>query len=237
MISIASNASPIHALAHPALWRGSELARVSVPSLTTGFPALDAELPGKGWPTGSLTEILPARVGIGELRLLGSALADLSAADKRLVWIDPPHRPYAPALAAAGIELARLVIVRTRTDRETLWALEQALASRTCGAVLAWPSAVKYPELRRLQLAAEGSRALAVLFRPQQAAVESSPAALRIGLAPAAGGLAVHILKRRGAPLERAILISSTNFHSYAVDCSSPAGTATRSAAARLAAA
>lgn len=203
-------ASPLSAelLSHPDLWRASELACVAAPSLPTGFPGLDAELPGGGWPTGKLTEILPAHEGIGELRLLACALAGLSAAGKRLAWIDPPHRPYAPALAAAGIELARLVIVRTRTAQEALWAVEQALASRAFGAVLAWPGAAKYSELRRLQLAAEGSRVLAVLFRPGKAAAEPSPASLRIALANAAGGgLAAHILKRRGAPLAQPVLL------------------------------
>ena len=194
-------------LAHPALWRGSDLARVTAPSLPTGFPGLDAELPGGGWPAGALTEILPAHEGIGELRLFGPALAALTASGKWLAWIAPPHRPYAPALAAAGIDLARMFIVRTKSDRETLWAVEQALASRACGAVLAWPAAASYPELRRLQLAAEGSRGLAVLFRMQKAAAESSPAALLIALDTANGGLALRILKRRGAPLDRAVLL------------------------------
>ena len=228
MISIATHASylPAELLSHPALWRGSELACVTAPSLPTGFPGLDAELPGGGWPTGKLTEILSAHEGIGELRLLGSALAGLSAAGKRLAWIAPLHRPYAPALAAAGIELAKLIIVRTRTAQETLWAVEQALASHACGAVLAWPGAVKYPELRRLQLAAEGSRTLAVLFRSEKAAVEPSPAPLRIALASAAGGLAVHILKRRGAPLAQPVLLPPSPLASrrYAVQCCASAG-------------
>lgn len=254
MTGIASHASPLSValLAHPALWRGSGLARVAVPSLPTGFPTLDAELPGGGWPTGSLTEILLAQEGIGELRLLGPVLASLSAAGKRLAWIAPPHRPYAPAIAAAGIDLARVIVIKVRTAQEALWATEQALASRACGAVLAWPAAVKYSELRRLQLAAEASRAIAVLFRPQKAAEESSPAALRISLATIAGGLAVHILKRRGAPLHRPVVLpavpsataaaivittATKRTHTHAVDRTSSTGTAARSAAARLAAA
>jgi len=168
---------------------------------------LDAEIPGGGWPVGSLTEILRAQEGIGELRILGSALAALSARGKYLAWIAPPYSPYAPALAAAGIDPARLFVVRTGSERETLWAIEQALRSNACGAVLAWPVAPRYPELRRLQLAAEGSRALAMLFRSQKAAAEPSPAVLRIALGTAADGLAVHILKRRGAPLDRPILL------------------------------
>ena len=44
---------------HPGIWRGSELARTACPGIASGFAALDAELPGDGWPCGALTEILP----------------------------------------------------------------------------------------------------------------------------------------------------------------------------------
>jgi len=194
-------------LAHPAIWRGNQLGQVASPSLPTGFMELDAELPGGGWPTAALTEILPQHDGIGELRILGHALANLSARGRWLAWIAPPYLPYAPALQAAGIELSRLFIVKTRSPRETLWATEQALRSNTCGAVLAWPDKITYPELRRLQLAAEGNPALAVLFRPPRAARETSPAALRLSLQTHAGDLVVRILKRRGAVFGNPILL------------------------------
>ena len=197
------------ALAHSAIWRGNQLSRVTSSSIPTGFAELDAELPGGGWPTAALTEILPRHTGIGELRILGTALAALSAQKRTLVWIAPPHMPYAPALAAIGIDLERVVIVTTRSPRETLWATEQALRSKACGAVLAWPGAIKYPELRRLQLAAEDNPVLAVLFRAQQAAAETSCAVLRIDLQTYHGQLAVRILKRRGAALNAPILLHS----------------------------
>jgi cell division inhibitor SulA/protein ImuA len=192
-------------LSHPAIWRGNALGGVAAPGVPTGFPALDAEIPGGGWPAAALTEILPQHEGIGELRLLGPALADLSARGRWLAWIAPPYLPYAPALQAAGIDLARLLVVKTRSPRETLWAAEQALRSNACGAVLAWPEKIAWPELRRLQLATEGSRALAFLFRPPRAAGEASPAALRLALDTCEGDLAVRILKRRGAVLGRPI--------------------------------
>jgi len=194
-------------LDRPDIWRGQALSRAGAPTLPCGFPELEAELPGGGWPAGALTEILPAHEGIGELRLLGPALAGLSRRGLRLVWIAPPHLPYAPALAAAGIDVANLVIVRVASPKETLWATEQALASNACGAVLAWPRGAKYAELRRLQIAAEGGRAPAFLFRVPEAAGESSPAPLRIALGTSAGGLAVRVLKRRGVPLAQPILL------------------------------
>jgi hypothetical protein len=194
-------------LDRPDIWRGDSLNRAGAPVISSGFPALDAGLPGRGWPAGALTEILPAHEGIGELRLLGPALSGLSRRGLRLAWIAPPHLPYAPALAAAGIDIARLIIVRTASRKETLWAAEQALASNACGAVLAWPESARYAELRRLQIAAEGGRAAAFLFRLPQTAGESSPAALRIALSTSNGGLAVEVFKRRGTPLTRPILL------------------------------
>src|SRR2546429_8780390 len=89
-------------LDRPDIWRGQVLSRAGAPTLPCGFPGLDAELPGGGWPAGALTEILPAHEGIGELRLLGPALAGLSRCGLRLVWIAPPHPPHAPAPAPAG---------------------------------------------------------------------------------------------------------------------------------------
>lgn len=187
--------------------RATDLARVARPSVPTGFPALDMQLPGGGWPSSALTEILPAHEGIGELRLLGPALAALSRKGRRLAWIAPPYLPYAPALDATGIDLAKLLIVRTQRLTDTLWAAEQCLRSAACGAVLLWPQQLKYTELRRLQLAAEDTSAIAVLFRPPSAAESASPAALRLALNTAEGGLAVHILKRRGTALHRPIVV------------------------------
>jgi cell division inhibitor SulA/protein ImuA len=230
---VVADALPLAALlARPDIRRGGALARVANPSVPTGFRQLDAELPGGGWPAGSLTELLPVHDGIGELRLLGPALARLARDGRRLAWIAPPYLPYAPALAAAGIALESVLIVRTRAARDALWAAEQALQSAACGALLVWPGEAKYAALRRLQLAAEGTRALAMLFRPRAAAGEASPAALRLALDTAAGGIAVRILKRRGAVCLRPIAVDLGRPHA-AVDCAVPAGPAARSADAR----
>jgi protein ImuA len=225
-------------LGHPDIWRGDSLNRAGASVVSSGFPELDAGLPGSGWPAGTLTEILPAHDGIGELRLLGPALAALSARGSRLAWIAPPHLPYAPALAAAGIDVSKLVIVRSASHRETLWAAEQALASNACGAVLVWLRGARYIELRRLQIAAEGGRAPAFVFRPPEAASESSPAALRIALGTSGGGLAVDVFKRRGTPLARPVLLPAmppaVRGRSHHVDRHPAAATAARDFPARL---
>src|SRR5688572_26542113 len=183
---------------HP-VWRGHAPSSFS-PGVSSGYPLLDKALPGGGWPTAALTEILCAQDGIGELQLILPALAALSWAGKRVVWLAPPHLPYAPALAAAGVDLAQLAIVRTVARRDALWAAEQVLRAKSCHAFIAWFPRIAYEELRRLAVAAEGSQAWVAFFRPRQAAAEASPAALRVALEPDGDALAVHIAKRRGAP-------------------------------------
>jgi hypothetical protein len=109
--------------------------------------------------------------------------------------VAPPFEPFAPALAAYGLLLERILVVRAATP---LWALEQALGSGACDAVLAWVRQAHPRDIRRLQLAAERGRALGLLFRGPRAAREPSAAVLRLQLAPARDGLCITLLKSRG---------------------------------------
>ena len=155
------------------------------PVWSTGRSSLDARLPGGGWPTASLIEVLLDESGLGEVQLFLPALV---ACQHRtgtedspwIVWIAPPHEPYAPALAQQGIELGRLIVVRPNSATEALWAAEQALSSGVCAAVLLWLKGTDDRWLRRLKLAAEAGGALGVLFRPGRHRFESSPASLRL---------------------------------------------------------
>ena len=140
-------------LQNPAIWRGGDCAPEPA-AIASGFPSLDAVLPGSGWPTGALTEILLAREGIGEISLTLPALARLQAGHRDIVWIAPPHVPYAPALAAAGLDLTRFIFVRCATAADQLWAYEQALRAPECGAAFAWLATSDDRVLRRLQVAA-----------------------------------------------------------------------------------
>jgi hypothetical protein len=162
------------------VWRG----RPSAPpasSQPTGHAALDAALPTRGWPDGALTELLLEEPGLGELSLLWPALARLSQAGREIVLIDPPCVPFAPAWQAAGVVLERLHLLRAQT-KCALWAVEQCLRSGACAAVVFWPRQADDRALRRLQVAAESGQCLGFALRPMQAALNPSPAALRIAL-------------------------------------------------------
>ncbi len=192
-------------LANPRVWRGRDPAGQKA-GLASGYPELDRCLPGGGWPPASLTEILTAQYGIGELRLLMPALARLSAASPPqdftepgwIAWVAPPFQPYPPALQQCGIDLSRMLIVRPKNAGEILWSAEQALSSGTCAAVLLWPETLDDQASRRLQLAAEKGRSWAIAFRPLAARQQNSAAALRLELHSNGQGTRVHILKSRG---------------------------------------
>jgi cell division inhibitor SulA/protein ImuA len=120
------------------------------------------------------------------------------------VWVAPPLEPFAPALAAHGVALERILVVRVPAALRSgaMWAFEQSLASGACDFVMAWaeshPRGLRPKEIRRLQLAAERGRALGVLFRPLQAARESSHAALRMAIEPSVSGVRFNLLKSKG---------------------------------------
>ena len=195
------------------LWRAraraGDAGATTAAGLPTGYAALDRCLPGGGWPRQGLIEILSDQRGIGELRLLLPALAALChgagsamlshdrGSGGWIAWVSPPYRPYAPALAAWGIDVARMLVVQAATA--TAWAMDQALRAEACSAVLGWADPRDPQALRRLQLAAEASRSLAVLYRPLQAGLTPSPAVLRLALlGNSSDGLQVRIVKSRG---------------------------------------
>ncbi|HEV7491561.1 MAG TPA: translesion DNA synthesis-associated protein ImuA [Rhodanobacteraceae bacterium] len=184
-------------LRHPGIWRRGSAARIAAHIQPTGIAELDARLPGGGWPEGALSEILIEHDGIGECSLLLPALAALTQARKRVVFVAPPYIPYAPALAAAGVDLAQVVHIDANAA-DTHWTAEQCLRAGCCGAVLNWLPNADYRQLRRLQLAAETGAALAFVFRPLRAAQQTSPAALRLQVTASESGPRIDILKCRG---------------------------------------
>lgn len=191
------------------IWRGDRFVTAVLPVVTSGFPELDAELPGGGWPRGALTELLLDGEGMGELALLMPALARVKAEGGWSMLIAPPHVPHAPAWSVAGADLSRLAVVSPAAPRDALWAMEQALGSGVPQAVLCWGGNPDARQLRRLQVAAASGNALAFLFRPLRAALDASVAPLRIALRAGPGGsLTVSIFKRRGPPQATPIQIA-----------------------------
>lgn len=131
-------------------------------------PGLGARLPWGGLPRQALHEIAgPAASGVAA----AFARAFLAAHGGALVWCldDRAARrrgePYGPGLAAFGLGPERLLLVRARDQRETLWAFEEALRSPAVACAVAELDRLDLAASRRLQLAAEAGGGAGLVLR------------------------------------------------------------------------
>ena len=202
------------------VWHADALGASTQRVLPTGYAALDAELPGGGWPVGALSEVLQPLAGLHEWQLVLPALVQAAAQQSgAIVLVAPPCEPFGPALQSQGLRAERVCVVRADSPMAALWAAEQALRCQGVLAVMAWLPQAQPAALRRLQLAAAQQQQLLWVFRSVAASLQAqqvphaSPAQLRLqvqglalpGDAAAAPGMQVQILKRRGPPLAQAL--------------------------------
>lgn len=209
--------APAHAaLSVPGVWRANACAQ---PGSTwpSGHAALDAELPGGGWPAGGLVELLCAQPGLYEGSLLAAHWAGVTHAQPaaRLAWVMLGHSPWrlhGPGVAHLGLQPQRLLVVQPATEADAAWSVEQMLNSPgICG--LWWITRhAQAQHLRRLQWAAQAAGIPLFVSRPLACRQDPSPAPLRLHLQAGPGqALRVHILKRQGPRLEQPIDLKGLN--------------------------
>ena len=192
------------------------------------WPELDALLPDGGFPRGVVELASPRALG-GSTSVTLAAVRAAHAKDARAwcAWIDPEGTLYAPGVAKAGVDLARLLVVRppraelgriavkvaasrafeiVAIDMHAVphalvtsrGARGDACAARRASKKRAWPSEVL---VRKLALAAEEAGATIVLLTDAcEPRAVPWPVAMRLELArPSVEELSVRVAKdRRG---------------------------------------
>jgi protein ImuA len=133
----------------------------------TGLPMLDALPPGGAFARGAVHEVLSER---GKSRpsyfaLLLAKWAAHSSPGGAVVWSDPKGELYPPALAAAGVPLERLFLLRPKNADDEVWAVTECLRSRGVAATVAALERLTDIQARRLQLAAETGGGVGLLLR------------------------------------------------------------------------
>jgi protein ImuA len=181
---------------HPALWRAASLHAPRQATVSTGFSGLDQELPGRGWPLGTLTELACDQPGIGEINLLRPALASLP--QRRIMLVQPPGEPCIHCCINWRLDWRRLLWIAPRSASDALWAAEQVLRHDDQAILLCWIARAPSTALRRLHLAARRGAALFFLMRPAATLQQPSAAPLRLHLRPSGQGLEISVAKRQG---------------------------------------
>lgn len=132
-------------------------------AVSSGWPEIDALLPGGGVRRGSLVEWIADAGGGAGAATLACAIACRLATTRRMgcdaggeaggdeprggmiVVVDRAgwfHPPAVLPWLGSGAAAARLVVARPSRDDDELWAIDQALRSAGVAAVVAWPRTV-----------------------------------------------------------------------------------------------
>jgi protein ImuA len=168
-----------------------------------GLAAVDAHLPHGGLAVGALHEVAPQAHGdtpaaFGFLVALLARFQPITehdhAAKNKPVLLVASHRaladhgrPHGHGLQQLGLDPARLILVETRNDQQTFWAVEEALRSRAPAAVGGAAARLDLKTSQRLHLAAGEAGLPLWLLRPARADDASAAATRwRIGTAEAA---------------------------------------------------
>ena len=194
-----------------AVWRGTEVGASKRRTIPTGFESLDKVLPGCGWPTGCISEVLQAQAAVCEWRLLSRALTSLlTEKGSCLYLVAPPKQPHAMGLMQLGVRPEQLVWVDAKGPADRLWITEQLVKAKPVGAVLAWLPQARAEQIRRLQVHAHSCDVPVFLFRPETALRDASPAPLRLLVKPGPGWqIDVQVSKRRGSAVDEVLHLSA----------------------------
>lgn len=168
-------------------------------SIETGTEALDQILNG-GIPKGALT-VITGQLGSGRMSLAGQVLAAQTRAGRLVAWIDAQGLLHPPALEAHGVDLERLLMVRTdgRTASKAAFAAEQIIDTGAFGAVVVsgLDAELNAAAARRLQTASEGARVATVLIVEPPAAERLQGATLKLHLTRRAQHVQIEVVKDR----------------------------------------
>jgi len=136
------------------------------PVLPFGIAAVDGRLATNGLRLDALHEIAPSSAGLGDDAAATLFTAGLAArAWGPVLWVVRRRDLFAPGLYQAGLAPERLLYAEANDDPELLALMEEGLRHRGLGAVIGEVKRASMANTRRLQLAAEGGRTIALLMK------------------------------------------------------------------------
>jgi len=157
---------------------GQNSTRHATPSIVSlGINDIDAALPSGGLPRAGLHEIDAADASAAAAGFCALVLARLAEDNSVVAWCRRRRDLHGPGLAAFGLDPARLIIVRARTETDVFWVMEEGLRNAALAAMVGEIHKATPTALRRLQLAAEKGGATALLLRPPRAAAANATSA------------------------------------------------------------
>lgn len=136
------------------------------PVLPFGVGAIDGKLASSGLRLDSLHEVAAATPSPSDDAAATLFLAGIAArAWGPVLWVVRRRDLFAPGLYQAGLAPERVIYAEAGDDAELLALMEEGLRHRGLGAVVGEVKRAAMPNTRRLQLAAEGGKTVALLLK------------------------------------------------------------------------
>jgi len=156
-----------------------------------GLPRLDLAL-GGGLATGCLHEVIGAAGDGAATGFVAALAAGLVNREGAVLWCLPRPDLYGPGLAAAGLDVSRLILAAAERAADCLWAMEEGARSGALAAVVGEVDKLSLTAARRLQLASETGGVTSFLLRtgvPADGAAAIAVTRWRIAAAPGGAGI------------------------------------------------
>jgi protein ImuA len=156
----------------------------------TGLPAVDGLTAAGGFAAGAVHEVL----GVTDVTpwLFPAVVARSAARSGWVAWCDAARQLYPPAVAALGLPLDRLLMIRPADMTEAFWAVAECLGCAGVAACVAPFGRLSRTQVRKLQLAAERGGGVGVVVRPAAAVGWPYAAATRWRVRPVPGTKSVQ---------------------------------------------
>ena len=136
------------------------------PVLPFGIEPVDSRLANGGLRLDALHEVAGAGSDMADECAATLFLAGIAArAWGPVLWVVRRRDLFAPGLSQSGLDHKRLLYAEAADDDELLAVMEEGLRHRGLGAVIGEARRADMTATRRLQLAAEGGRTIALLLR------------------------------------------------------------------------
>lgn len=170
----------------------------------TGWPSVDAGLPGGGLLEGALHEIhSPDPADGAAMGFAARLIARFQARPPRrdVLWTSCRADLFPPGLGALGIDSGRLLMARCKDPSEVLYVFEESLKSNALSAVFGEIGELDFTVSRRLQLAAAETGTALILLRPARFGGDPSAAVTRWRAESRPGGWVLTLFRcRNGRP-------------------------------------
>lgn len=165
-------------------WQGFKPA--AGPKNLVGLGPVEHAFPNGVFPTGSIHEFIceaPEQAAASS-GFIGGLLSILMRKGSICLWISKSRTLFPPAIKAFGVEPDRIVFIDMKSEKDILWAMEEALKCSGLAAVVAELHGMDFVQSRRLQLAVEKSRVTGFVLRSHLLQIGTTACAARWRISP-----------------------------------------------------